>query len=115
MAKWIKIIPANQGGGRKSTEPTAKISEAGQLHMSQAAARLLGEPRRVRVEIQPDSQLVRMYPGTPDDGGAFSLSGGGNSPYRIHCRALVRDHPQMAGQYIASKINGGIELRKQTA
>lgn len=109
---WINLRPANSGGGRRPSEPTAKVYDSGQLTLSHAAVALLGYPDKVRVSYEPEAQAIRMLPTTPTDNGGFSLSGGGNSPHRIGAKAMVNANPQMIGDYKAVRIAGGIELRK---
>lgn len=110
--RWITILPGNTGGGRKAGPPTATLSEKGQLHISKSTAEMLGTPRKVKIEVNPHLASIRLRPATPDDAGAFFLSGGGNSPYKSHTRAIVRDYPHLTGRYTARKINGGVELEK---
>lgn len=109
---WINLRPANSGGGRRPTEPTAKLYESGQLTLSHATVAMLGYPEKIRVAYEPELKAIRLTPTTPSDNGGFSLSGGGNSPHRIGAKALSNAHPQMIGEYKAVKIAGGIELRK---
>lgn len=109
---WINLKPANQGGGRRPTEATAKLYESGQLTISHATTAMLGDPAKIRVRYDPDAQQIELMPTTPGDKGGFSLSGGGNSPHRIGARAMASAHPQMLGEYKASKIAGGVLLRK---
>lgn len=112
---WINLRPTNSGGGRRPSEPTAKLYESGQLTLSHATTALLGDPAKVRVRYEPDLQVIRLEPTTPSDNGGFSLSGGGNSPHRIGAKAMANAHPQMIGEYTAVKITGGVELRKVEA
>jgi hypothetical protein len=109
---WINLRPANSGGGRKPTEPTAKLYESGQLTISHATCGMLGYPPKIRVRFDPDTQRIELMPTTPTDQGGFSLSGGGNSPHRIGAKAMANKHPVMIGEYRAQKIAGGVELRK---
>lgn len=109
---WINLRPANLGGGRKPTKPTAKLYESGQLTISHATCAMLGNPAKIRVRYEPDLQRIELTPTTPTDNGGFSLSGGGNSPHRIGAKAMTNANPQMIGDYIAAKIAGGVELRK---
>ncbi len=109
---WINLRPTNSGGGRKSGEATAKLYDSGQLTVSHAACAMLGDPAKVRVSYELESQRIRLVPTTPDDAGGFALSGGGNSQHRLGLKALVTAAPKMLGEYKAVKISGGIELRK---
>ena len=109
---WLSIKPTNSGGGRKPTSPTAKLYASGQLTISHATCALLGEPDRVLVSIEPELQRIRLEPTTPTHTGAFSLSGGGNSPHRIGLKSVSAKYPALVGEYLATKIAGGVELRK---
>lgn len=110
---WIQIKPESQGGGRQPKEPTAKVYESGQMTLSHAAVALLGDPAKVRVQIEPELKRIRIQPATPNDVGAFSLSGGGNSPHRIGFKAVVRKYPQIVGEYRVVRASGGIECVRQ--
>lgn len=107
---WINIRPANTGGGRSPGEPTAKLYDNGQLTLSLAAVALLGNPPRVRLAVEPDARRMRLTPSTPNDNGAFTLSGGGNSPSRIRATEAAKRFPQLVGEYRAARCAGGIEL-----
>ena len=80
---WLNIKPENQGGGRQPKEPVAKLYSTGQFTLSHAAVAILGDPAKVRVQIEPDLRRIRLQPTTPNDNGGFALAGGGNSPHRI--------------------------------
>lgn len=109
---WINVRPANSGGGRQPNEPTAKLYDNGQLTLSHAAVALLGHPPRVRMQVEPDAKRIRLTPATPDDGGAFALSGGGNSPSRLKSGETARRWPQLIGEYRVVRMSGGVELRQ---
>ncbi len=111
---WIRIIPKNTGGGRPPDEPAATMYDSGQLTLTASAVKLLGNPNRVQMEVDPQAERIRLTPTTPGDAGGFSLSGGGNSPARIGCRDAVRRFEQLIGKYTVQKIAGGVELRKAT-
>ena len=96
---WIDIKPDNSGGGRQPKELKAKLYDNGQFTLSHAAVALLGEPPRVRVQVDPDARKVRVYPATPNDAGAFALAGGGNSPHRISLRTVAKRWPGMVAEY----------------
>lgn len=109
---WTKIVPKNSGGGRPPDEPAATMYESGQLTLTASAVKMLGNPERVRLEVDAQAERIRLTPTTPADGGGFSLSGGGNSPARIGCRDAVRRYEGLIGKYSVQKIAGGVELRK---
>lgn len=109
---WIRIKPKNIGGGRKPPPPTGKLYESGQFTLSNTTADMLGNPSRILVSIEPEIQRIRLTPTTPNDTGGFSLSGGGNSPYRIGLKLATKTYPQMIGDYVAYRITGGVELKK---
>lgn len=109
---WLNIRATNSGGGRRPSEASAKLYESGQLTLSHTTCQMLGYPERVLVSVEPDLQAIRLTPTTPTHTGAFSLSGGGNSPHRIGLKVVAGKYPQLLGSYIAHKIAGGIELRK---
>lgn len=112
---WIQIKPSNSGGGRQPSAPTGKLYQSGQLTISHATCTLLGEPERVLVSVEPELKRIRLYPTTPDHAGGFSLAGGGNSPHRIGLKRVVSQFPQMVGEYRATKMAGGVELRMAEA
>lgn len=107
---WINIKPVNTGGGRKSTAATAKLYATGMLSISHAACKMLGSPERVLVQINPETRRIRLMPTTPDNNGAFSLAGGGNTPHRIGIRSATTSYPELIADYKVTKIAGGIEL-----
>lgn len=72
---------------------------------------MLGYPDRVLLTVDPDAKRMRLTPTTPDNGGGFSLSGGGNIPHRIMCKGVVKRWPVMAAEYTVQRIAGGVELR----
>lgn len=109
---WRQVIPQNTGGGRKKQAPTATLYASGQLTFSHATVEMLGAPEKVTLHVDTEAARFRLKPSTPDDRGAFSLAGGGNSQSRISARQLVHDRPELVGAYIASRIAGGIELSK---
>lgn len=109
---WIQIKPANQGGGRTPSAPTAKLYASGQFTLSHAAVALLGQPDSVLVSIEPDLKRIRIMPTTPGNQGAFSLAGGGNSPHRIGLKAVANKYEQLIAEYTVVKIAGGIECRQ---
>ena len=108
---WHTIKPTNSGGGRQRMTPAGKLYESGQLTINAAAGEMLGFPVRVLLSVDPDARRMRLTPTTPDNGGGFSLSGGGNTPHRIMCKEVVKRWPEMAGDYTVQKIAGGVELR----
>ncbi|MGB2787864.1 MAG: hypothetical protein WBC13_00880 [Dokdonella sp.] len=101
--------PKNQGGGRQPKTPSAKFYDSGQLTLSHAAVAMLGDPRKVSVKVEPDLRRFRLYPATPQDGGAFALSGGGNSPHRLALSSVGKEYPQMVGAYRVVRIASGVE------
>lgn len=109
---WKKVVPHNSGGGRRKTEPTARLYGSGQFTFSHATIEMLGEPAKVIVEVDTESCRFRIKPSTPNDKGAFSLAGGGNTQARISCRTLAQARPELVGEYAAKRIAGGIELEK---
>jgi hypothetical protein len=109
---WINIRPSNPGGGRRPGTPTARLYDNGQLTLSHAAVALLGYPPRARVQVEPDAKRIRLTPSTPDDNGAFAVSGGGNTPSRVRIAEVPRRWPQLVGEYIAVRSAGSVELRQ---
>ena len=106
---WIPVVPENQGGGRKQKTPSAKLYDTGQFVLTHAAVALLGDPPKVRVQINPDERAIRLTPTTPTDSSAFALAGGGNVQHRISLKAVVTKYPQMVGAYRVVRSAGGIE------
>lgn len=111
---WIKVRPENSGGKKKNSPPAATVYAAGALVLTHGATELLGEPAKVRIEINPDEVAIRVFPATPGDMGAFSLAGGGNAQHRASFRAVLSKYPQFAGSYKVLRIAGGIECRRQS-
>lgn len=111
---FVQLKPANQGGGRTSTHPIARIDSGGQFTLNHAAVALLGDPARVLLYLDVAARAWRILPTTPSNAGGWALSGGGNSQHRISVRSVLRQHPNLAGEYSVRKLaDGGIELRKQ--
>lgn len=106
---WISIKPENQGGGRQPKEPVAKLYASGQFTLSHAAVALLGDPPKVRVQIEPELKRIRLQPATPNDNGAFALAGGGNSPHRIGLTSVSKKYAKMVASYRVVRSAGGIE------
>lgn len=106
---WLPVKPENGGGGRQPKTPVAKLYASGKMTLSHAAVALLGDPRRVHVQIEPELKRIRLQPATPNDGGAFALAGGGNTPHRVSLTAVVRKYPGMVGDYRIVRAAGGIE------
>lgn len=109
---WIKLVPANSGGGRKPTQLAARLNDSGQFSITHAVAELLVNPDRVLVEIDPDAQSIRLTPTTPGSKGAFALSGGGNASYRFTMREAMAKYPQMVGEYQPRKQAGAVLFTK---
>ncbi|MCB0132560.1 MAG: hypothetical protein KDD78_16980 [Caldilineaceae bacterium] len=107
---WKQIVPQNSGGGRKRKQPAATLYKSGQLVLNHAAADLLGTPPRVILEVSTTSPAIRLRPTTAGDSGGFALSGGGNSQWRLMCKNLVRDHPDLCGPLGVSKAAHGLLL-----
>ncbi len=112
---WINIKPENLGGGRTQKAPAAKLYESGQFVINHAAVTMLGDPPRVRVQIDPDARLIRLTPATPTDTGAFALAGGGNAQHRLGMKAVASKWPMMCTSYTVVRIAGGIECRPVAA
>lgn len=110
---WQQLFPVNQGGGRRTGTPSAKLYEAGQFVINHGAARLLGEPGKVLVHVNVEERRLRLIPTTPENRGGFTLSGGGNANYRIGLRQVASEYPEMIGEYQALRIAGGIECRQK--
>lgn len=105
---WVKITPRNAGGGRKRTLKTARLTTEGQLSMSHAVADMLGTPDRVLVEVEPEQSEIRLTPTTPDNSGGFTLSGGGNSSFRVRLIEVVQRWPKLIGDYTPRKMAAGV-------
>ncbi|WP_297636227.1 hypothetical protein [Caldilinea sp.] len=97
---------------RRQKKPAAKLYDSGQFTLNHAATALLGKPPRVRVQIEPELKWMRLQPATPNDAGAFSLSGGGNSPHRISLKSVVKQFPALCGDYRV--VAGGIECIQES-
>lgn len=111
---WITVKPENVGGGRPRRAPAARFyPKTGQLALNHAAVALLGVPRRVYVQVEPELRRIRLQPAPPADGGAFTLAGGGNTPFRVSLKAVLAQHPQLAGAYRVVRSAGGIECIRE--
>lgn len=105
---WIRLVPANAGGGRPRDLKTARLDAHGQFSMSHAVADMLGTPARVLVEVEPELRQIRLTPTTPDNRGGFALSGGGNASYRVRMKEAITRWPD-------ADLIGGYTPRKQAA
>jgi hypothetical protein len=81
--------------------------------MTHLVADMLGAPERVIVDVEPGIKQIRLTPATPDNSGAFALSGGGNASYRVKITDATRQWPQLVGEYTPQKYANGILLRKK--
>lgn len=112
-----KLIPqGHKSTGRKSTTPTAKLGENGLLSLNVATVKLLGEPDMVLVEVDFDAKTLWLQPTTPTDAGGWSLSGGGNTTYRVRLAAYADKFKaaSMFGEYRVSKEARTVKLTKIT-
>lgn len=82
--------------------------------MSDAVADMLGDPEMVLVEADVEKRKIRLTPSTPDDKGAFTLSGAGTSR-RIYLKAFVADNPDMVGDYEVGKQARSVVLSLATS
>lgn len=110
---WIKLVPANTGGGRQPIKIACRLNPNGQFSMTHAVAKMLGEPERVIIEIDPDAQMIRLTPTTPDSKAGFALSGGGDASHRLSMRAAAEKYPQLAGEYTPRKQAGAVLFVKK--
>lgn len=110
---WIRLIPANAGGGRQPVKIACRLNQSGQFSMTHAVAKMLGEPDRVIVEIDPEAEWIRLTPTTPDSKTGFALSGGGDASYRIAMREAVKKYPQLYGEYTPTKQANSVLFRKK--
>lgn len=111
----VTIKPANMGGGRARSEPSGRLYEGGQFTLNSACAALLGNVERVIVQVDDKLPLIVLTPTTPsNEGGAFSINGGGYMPIRLTIRDAVRRYPHLIGEYnIVRKRAGAVELRRE--
>lgn len=109
--EWIHILPASTGGsGQFRGQPKVELAADGKFYFSRATLALLGEPLRVRIDINPYRERVRFYPATAGDSLAYSVSGGGNAPASISGRKVAIGYPYMIGTYDVRVLpDGGIE------
>lgn len=108
-----KLIPqGHKSTGRKSEKPTAKLGENGLLSLNVATVKLLGEPDMVLVECDFDAKTFWLQPTTPTDLGGWSLSGGGNTTYRIRLAAYADkfNKASMPGEYTVGKEARTVKL-----
>lgn len=75
--------------------------------MTHAVADMLGNPSRVIVEINPQEGMIRLTPTTPENQGAYALSGGGNASHRITMREATK-HQSLIGEYTPKKQAGSV-------
>lgn len=109
---WIRIIPANTGGGRRRGLISARLAKDGQFSMSHSVADMLGTPARVTVDVDPDAGRILLTPSTPGDRGGFALSGGGNASYRIRAKEVVNRWPYLVGEYRPRKQSRGVVFER---
>lgn len=110
-----KLIPqGHKSSGRKSEKPTAKLGENGLLSLNVATVRFLGEPDMVLVEVDFEVRTFWLQPTTPNDAGGWSLSGGGNTTYRVRLSAHAEKFKaaDMFGEYRVSKETRTVKLVK---
>ena len=110
---WIKLVPANGGGGRQPVKVAARLNPSGQFSMTHAVAKMLGDPERVIVEVDPDAQAIRLTPTTPDSKAGFALSGGGDASHRLSLREAATKYPQLHGEYTPRKQAGAVLFVKK--
>lgn len=80
------------------------------LHIDYTAVALMGNPRRIRVQYDPDAELIRLSPTHPTDKEGFTLSIASAYYRSITVARMLRRHPHMEGRYAVSQCEGGIEL-----
>lgn len=108
---YKKLIPAaTQSGGRTIGSPSASLSDRGLLMLKGGLSDLLGNPQKVSVEADVEKQRIRLTPATPDDAGAFTLSG--DTSKRIYLKALISRAPEMIGEYSVQKQAHCVVLNK---
>ncbi len=110
-----RLIPqGHKSTGRRSETPTAKLGENGLLSLNVATVKLLGEPDTVLVDADFDAKSIWLQPTTPTDQGGWSLSGGGNTTYRVRLTAYTEkfDKANMFGEYRVSKEARMVKLSK---
>lgn len=113
-----KLIPqGHKSTGRRSDNPTAKLGENGLLSLNVATVKLLGEPDMVLVDCDLDTKTLWLQPTTPTDAGGWSLSGGGNTTYRVRLAAFSEKFNKagMAGEYAVSREARTVKLQKSEA
>ena len=108
---YIQLIPApTQSGGRTNTELRAWTKASGLLMLSPAVVEMLGDPEKVIVEADAEKKRIRLTPTTPDDAGAFTLSGAGTSR-RIYLKAFLSANESMIGEYVVKKEARSVVLQ----
>ena len=110
---WKKLIPANTGGGRQPIKIACRLNTSGQSAMTHAVAKMLGEPERVIIEVDPDAEMIRLTPTTPDSKAGYALSGGGDASHRLSMRDAATKYPQLVGEYTPRKQAGAIVFEKK--
>lgn len=110
----VTIKPENVGGGRSSGQPSGKLYKEGQFTLNAAFSKLLGNVERVIVQVDDKLPIIVLTPTTPtNEGGSFSVNGGGYMPIRLTLRGAVRRFPHLIGDYDqVRKRAGAIELRQ---
>jgi hypothetical protein len=111
---WIKLVPANAGGGRQPIKIACRLNANGQFSMTHAVAKMLGEPSRVLIEVDPEAEEIRLTPTTPNSKAGYALSGGGDASHRLSMREAASKYPQLAGEYVPRKQAGSVLFVKKS-
>lgn len=111
---WKRLVPEpTRSSGRRSDKPTARLGENGMLSLNVATVKMLGEPERVLVDVDTSANAIRLTPTTPTDVGGWTVSGGGNTTYRIRLAAFIDKNPQFASEYTVAKHQSAVVLRRK--
>ncbi len=111
--EWLEIRPSGSGGKRRTYPATARIDESGALVLSAATMALLGDARRIKVLVEPQSVRFRILPLEGDDESGWTVAGGGHTPHRVKIRRITKCYPQLVGDYTVVRHGTGIELRRK--
>lgn len=113
MPNWKQLIPSTSGGRPEGKQqPTAKLGENGHLSLNTATVKLLGATEKVLIFVDALADQIKLEPATLSDKGGWTLTGGGNTTYRVTLKQLIAIHPHMAGEYKVTRQAGSIVLVK---
>lgn len=111
---WIEVT----GGKRRdySARPslmTAQVRHTNRLYLDKSVTDLMGEPRRIVVSYDPESQRIRLAPTRPDDTAGLVITPDSLYSAYVCVKSMTVSHPSMIGDYKVRPFARGVELSKK--